>query len=138
MKRNPGSEDLKLDEDFPEIPDEAWARAVRGKHTAAVQARTNVATIDEDLRELFPTEKAVNDALRSLAKAIGRYTVEEVHPQSGFGPEERQQAHDYERPFRTVAIHRDLEAIFPSSETVNAALRGVAEVLHQVEARKAS
>jgi hypothetical protein len=137
MKRNPGSSGPEPDEDFPEIPDEAWARDVRGNQTAAVRAGTNVATIDEDLRELFPTEKAVNDALRSLAKALGRSSAEAMQKQSGFSLEERQRAHDYERSFRTVAVHRDLEAIFPNSEAVNAALRGWVEIMHQVEARRA-
>jgi hypothetical protein len=138
MNRNPGNQGPEPDEDFPELPDEAWSRAMRGKHTAAVLAHTNVVVIDEDLREFFPTEKAVNDALRSLAKAMGRYNAEGVRPESGFSLEERQRAHDYERPFRTVAVHSDLEAIFPNSKAVNTALRACVEILHQVEARRAS
>ena len=55
-----------------------------------------------------------------------------------FSMENRERAHDYERPFRTVIIHNDLHPFFPNAEAVNRALRAAAELVHQVEARRAS
>jgi hypothetical protein len=39
---------------------------------AAFEEATNTRVLDEDVAELFPTSKAVNDALRELAKISKR------------------------------------------------------------------
>jgi len=39
---------------------------VRGKHLARYRAGTNLALLAPDLRAAFPTDEAVNQALRSL------------------------------------------------------------------------
>lgn len=54
--------------EIPELPDEAWEGAVRG--LKAARAKWGRIRVDPDLRELFPTERAVNDALRKLAEIV--------------------------------------------------------------------
>jgi len=41
---------------------------VRGKYFKSYQAGTNLALLAPDVRAAFPTDKAVNQALRSLMK----------------------------------------------------------------------
>jgi len=41
---------------------------VRGKHLDAYKAGTNLVLLSPDVAEVFRTEDAVNDALRSLAR----------------------------------------------------------------------
>ena len=68
MKRKGFSES---DDDMrPEYRPEDFAglRAVRGKYAKALQRNSNVVRIAPDLREAFPNEKAVNEALRSLMR----------------------------------------------------------------------
>lgn len=127
-------------EDFPEITEEMLAGSVRGGFAEGLRKRSNVVTINEELRELFPTERAVNDALRALL--LGMHNPQPASPPVPegihFTLEERQRAHDYERPFRTVVIHNDLHPFFPNAEAVNKALHAAVELVHQVEARRAS
>jgi hypothetical protein len=125
-------------EDFPEITEEMLAGAVRGRFADALDRRSNAVLIDEDLRGAFPTEHAVNDALRTMLgslenpQPIGRPVPDGV----SFTLENRRISHDYDRPFRTVVIHNDLHPFFPNAAAVNRALRAAAELIHQVEARR--
>ncbi len=62
-----------LEDDLPAEYDEALLRGllkngVRGKYVARYQEGTNLIKLDPDLAEAFPTEQAVNDALRQLLK----------------------------------------------------------------------
>jgi len=127
-------------EDFPELTPEDLAQAVRGLYAEGLNKCSNVVPVDEDLRAAFPTERAVNDALRTLLQSM-----ENPHPSCPpvpdgvtFTLENRQRAHDYDRPFRTVVIHNDLHPFFPNAATVNRALRAVAKLVQQVERRRAS
>jgi hypothetical protein len=59
----------ELEDDLPAEYDEALLRdllknGVRGKYVARYQQGTNLIKLDPDLVEAFPTEQAVNDALR--------------------------------------------------------------------------
>ncbi len=50
-----------------------FSNGVRGKYIERLREGSNVVKLDEDVAAVFPTEKAVNDALRSLAKIIRQY-----------------------------------------------------------------
>lgn len=65
IEEAPSAESLA---EIPELPDEAWDGAVRG--LAAARVRWGRVRIDPALREIFPTEQAVNDALRALAEVL--------------------------------------------------------------------
>jgi len=45
---------------------EHFRNAVRGKYFEAYRRGTNVVVLDADVARAFPSEKAVNDALRRL------------------------------------------------------------------------
>lgn len=54
------------DELRAEYEPELFENAVRGKYFSAYRRGTNVVILDSDVARAFPTEKAVNDALRAL------------------------------------------------------------------------
>lgn len=56
----------KRDELRPEYRREDLGRGVRGKYLKAYRAGTNLVLLKPDVAAAFPTEQAVNDALRSL------------------------------------------------------------------------
>lgn len=41
----------------------------RGKHLARYRAGTNLARLDREIREAFPTDEAVNEALRGVLRS---------------------------------------------------------------------
>jgi hypothetical protein len=43
-------------------------KGVRGKYLAAYKGGTNLVLLSPDVAKAFPTEEAVNDALRSIIK----------------------------------------------------------------------
>jgi len=47
---------------------------VRGKHFASYQKGTNLVLLSPDVAKAFPTEDAVNDALRSLIEVARKST----------------------------------------------------------------
>lgn len=62
-----------LEDDLPPEYDEATLRSllkggVRGKYVTRYQEGTNLVKLDPDLADAFPTEQAVNDALRQFLK----------------------------------------------------------------------
>jgi len=50
----------------PEYRREDLGQGVRGKHFESYQKGTNLVLISPDVAKAFPTEKAINKALRSL------------------------------------------------------------------------
>ncbi len=64
MKKAKCSEDE--DELRPEYDRSELKQGTRGKYLARYQAGTNLALLAPDVRAAFPTDKEVNDALRSL------------------------------------------------------------------------
>jgi len=54
------------DELRPEYRREDLGPGVRGKYLNAYRAGTNLILLNPDVAKAFPTEEAVNDALRSL------------------------------------------------------------------------
>lgn len=58
------NDDLRFGYDLSELKG-----GIRGKYVARYRARTNLALLEPDVRAAFPTDEAVNSALRSLMKA---------------------------------------------------------------------
>jgi hypothetical protein len=56
-------DDLRQEYDFSELKG-----AVRGKYAAQYREGTNLVRLDEDVARAFPTDEAVNEALRLLMK----------------------------------------------------------------------
>jgi hypothetical protein len=54
-------------------PEYDFSSGVRGKYLPRLAKGANVVVLDRDMAEVFPTSKAVNDALRVLAEAGGRH-----------------------------------------------------------------
>jgi hypothetical protein len=57
------------------LPEYDFSKAARGVTAARYAEGTNVVVLDPELRELFPTSDAVNDALRELAAIARRATA---------------------------------------------------------------
>ncbi len=55
-----------VDELRPEYKRSDFGKLVRGKYAARVAAGTNVIVLDPAVARAFPTDRAVNDALRVL------------------------------------------------------------------------
>ncbi|HED00738.1 MAG TPA: hypothetical protein ENN18_10190 [Proteobacteria bacterium] len=58
--------DKECNELRPEYRREDLGKGVRGKYFESYQKGTNLVLISPDVAKAFPTEKAVNEALRSL------------------------------------------------------------------------
>jgi hypothetical protein len=67
MKKNKatvGESDMRTEYDF--------RGGTRGKHVDRYSRGSNIIVLDPDVAEVFPDSKAVNEALRLLAKLAGR------------------------------------------------------------------
>ena len=62
----------RRDELRPEYHREDLGRGVRGKYLKAYRAGTNLVLLKPEVAAAFPTERAVNDALRSLIEVAQR------------------------------------------------------------------
>lgn len=63
MKKKPrASTDIRPEYDF--------SRGVRGKYAARFADGSNIVVLDPDVAAVFPDTKAVNQALRVLAKSV--------------------------------------------------------------------
>ncbi len=56
------------DELRPEYNETLLKNGIRGKYAEQYAAGTNLVRLDPDVAAAFPTEEAVNDALRSVLK----------------------------------------------------------------------
>jgi len=65
--------DLRAEYDFSQLKG-----AVRGKYAAQYREGTNVVRLDDDVARAFPSEEAVNEALRLLMK-LAANQVESSH-----------------------------------------------------------
>jgi hypothetical protein len=73
MTTKKGKSKAKLDPDRDTLqPEYDFSKATRGVTAARYAAGTNIVVIDPDLRPMFPTSEAVNDALRGLAAIAKR------------------------------------------------------------------
>ncbi len=63
------AESPEADELRPEYDFSAMKGGVRGKYVERYRAGTNLALLEPDLAEAFPTDQAVNEALRAILKA---------------------------------------------------------------------
>ena len=59
MKNNLKNREMLSEYDFK--------NGVRGKYVKKYNEGTNIVMIEDDVRQIFPTAKSVNNALRSLA-----------------------------------------------------------------------
>jgi hypothetical protein len=57
---------VKSDELRPEYEREDLGQGIRGKYFESYQKGTNLVLLSPDVAKVFPTEEAVNEALRSL------------------------------------------------------------------------
>ena len=64
MKDDKESDEMRPEYDFAQM-----SGGVRGKYAAAYRRGTNLARLDPDVAEAFTTDRAVNDALRTVLKA---------------------------------------------------------------------
>lgn len=62
----------KPNELCPEYRREDFGPGVRGKFAEAYRAGTNVVLLSPEVAKAFPTEQAVNDALRALIEVAQR------------------------------------------------------------------
>ena len=73
MRKAKASDELR-----PEYRREDLGQGIRGKYFEAYQKGTNLVLLSPDVAKVFPTEEAVNEALRSLIdiakKSTGRTT----------------------------------------------------------------
>jgi hypothetical protein len=65
-KPKPEADDLRPEYDLSQL-----RGGVRGKHVQRYRAGTNLALLAPEVRAAFPTDEAVNQALRSLMEAHG-------------------------------------------------------------------
>ena len=58
----------------PDMLDEYdFSEGVRGEYAKRYHAGTNLIRLDDDVAEMFPDAKSVNDALRALGKIIAEH-----------------------------------------------------------------
>lgn len=62
----------EIDDLRPEYRREELGQGVRGKYLEAYRAGSNVVLLSPDVAKAFPTEEAVNKALRSLIEVAQR------------------------------------------------------------------
>ena len=62
----------KADELRPEYRREDLGAGVRGKYLKAYRSGTNLVLLNPDVAKVFPTEEAVNNALRALMRVAKR------------------------------------------------------------------
>ncbi len=70
--------DSENDELRPEYDLSKLKGRVRGKYVERYNLGTNLVLLEDDVADLFPTTKAVNDALRSLLSGPGKKPVSQV------------------------------------------------------------
>ena len=64
----------KSNQHDPDMLDEYdFSAGVRGKYAERYHTGTNLIRLDDDVAEMFPDAKSVNDALRALAKIIAEH-----------------------------------------------------------------
>jgi hypothetical protein len=66
MKKNPSKPQQKGDDLRPEYDLSQLKGGVRGKYLKRFRAGTNLTLLEPDVRAAFPTDAAVNQALRTI------------------------------------------------------------------------
>ncbi|MCX5838797.1 MAG: hypothetical protein NTW71_09825 [Deltaproteobacteria bacterium] len=75
MKKVKQSDELR-----PEYRREDLGQGIRGKYFESYQQGTNLILLNPDVAKVFPTEAAVNEALRSLIAVAQKSTGLTTHP----------------------------------------------------------
>ena len=69
----------KSNQHDPDMLDEYdFSEGVRGKYAQRYYADKNLIRLDDDVAEMFPDAKSVNEALRALGKIISRASKESL------------------------------------------------------------
>lgn len=122
--------------EIPPLSKDAKPDGPRGKYVAMIRERCNIVPISADLRELFATERIVNDVLRTLASVMPQEPATSREPRPPrFPREECEQSDEYDKPTQIMIIHDDVTDLFPNERAVNAALRAAIELFQQIKAR---
>lgn len=79
--RKRSSDDLREEYDFA-----AMAGGVRGKYVQRLASGTNIVVLDDEVAAAFPTDAAVNEALRALLKAAAVVRREKKLPNPPMQP----------------------------------------------------
>lgn len=73
-----GKIDTEMEDELrPEYDFSQLAGGVKGKYVDRYRAGTNIVKLDADVAQAFPTEEAVNDALRLLMQVAQRHSVQQ-------------------------------------------------------------
>jgi hypothetical protein len=80
---------VRNDEMRPKYDFRSMKGGVRGKYVERVRERTNIVVIEPAVVEAFPTERAVNEALKGVLN-----TARAVRDTGGLPPKKRQQPPD--------------------------------------------
>ena len=75
---------VKSDELRPEYEREDLGQGIRGKYLESYRKGTNLVLLSPDVAKVFPTEEAVNEALRSLMH-LAQKSVGPTKRSSGHG-----------------------------------------------------
>jgi hypothetical protein len=78
----------KRDELRPEYRPEDLGKGVRGKYLKAYRSGTNLVLLKPEVAAVFPTERAVNDALSSLIE-VAQHSAGFARRSSGRGKKRR-------------------------------------------------
>jgi hypothetical protein len=78
MKKNKGKVRTQSADEDTMRPEYDFSKAVRGVTAARYAEGTNVVLLDPDVAEIFPDTRAVNEALRTIAR-LGR-SLSRKHP----------------------------------------------------------
>lgn len=73
---------VKTDDTIPEFKPEDLGKGVRGKYYERYKKGTNLVLLSPDVAKAFPTEEAVNEALRSLME-VARKSVRPTRRSTG-------------------------------------------------------
>ena len=68
MKKNKGKTRTRRPDEDTLRPEYDFSKAVRGVTAARYAEGTNVVLLDPDVAEIFPDTRAVNEALRTIAR----------------------------------------------------------------------
>lgn len=75
MRKKSSPEELRPEYDFASMPG-----GVRGKYVDAYRDGTNIAILADDVASTFPTDEAVNRALRAIMEAARSLPREDPSP----------------------------------------------------------
>ncbi|NEO02962.1 MAG: hypothetical protein F6K50_48865 [Moorea sp. SIO3I7] len=61
---------IKNQQDQDLLDEYDFSKGIRGKYAQRYREGSNIVKLDNDVAEMFPDQKSINDALRALANII--------------------------------------------------------------------